>query len=68
MSKAPIDLNKLAVQTLNDLKTFKGEGLDNQILHLALYAAYQAGREHGEAHGWHERQEQDNFNVDLGGC
>lgn len=58
MSNAPIDLKKLASQTVNDLVVFAGEDLEEQILYMALHAAYRAGVEHGTEHGWHERQDQ----------
>lgn len=62
----PIDLDKLADQTLEDFAAFKGEGLDKQILVMVLYSVYQAGRQQGLNHGWHE--EQDKQSIDLGGC
>ena len=62
----PIDLVKLAEQTLNDFKEFNGQNLEKEILVTVLYSVFQAGREHGLNHGWHEQQEKDN--VDLGGC
>ena len=66
MSKAPIDLKKLASQTANDLTVFAGEDLDEQILYMALYAAYQAGVEHGTEHGWHEKQDLGMFDGECG--
>lgn len=68
MSNQPIDLVKLAEQTLADFQEFNGQGLEKEILVMVLYSVFQAGREHGLNHGWHEKQDEDNLNVDLGGC
>ena len=65
MIQQPIDLVKLAEQTLNDFAEFNGQGLEKEILVTVLYSVFQAGREHGLNHGWHEVQEQE---IDLGGC
>lgn len=66
MTTSRIDLDKLADQTLADFAEFNGQGLEKEILIMVLYSVFQAGREHGLTHGWHEEQDQDN--VDLGGC
>ena len=64
----PIDLDKLADQTLADFAEFNGQGLEKEILVMTLYSVFQAGREHGLNHGWHEVQDEDKSNIDLGGC